>query len=473
MKLRIEKWAEETKPFKESDSAHDFFEESVRCYKIGAYKSAFVMSYLAFKTIVRNRILECPYGKEAVSSNPNPLFWENELIKKLENDDSWESSLNTIVEASCADENNRKPIGILHFTNGEQTKSAYNYWRDIRNDCVHAKKQVTIDSSTVESFWNYLIDNLNKFYVLGGEQYTLKELENIYKYYSYPDIVSPERVTAIINDLNVTIKKKSKNFFHELFTNLRKNEPSKLLVKESNITFWKDILESKHENIIEGIIEEISATPFNFFNFYKYFPQVLELAISVDSKFIVERLSDWLCEPFYFLDNNQKMFWKLLVETLDRYNGIYFDKILYRTIALIASFEPDERKLRILNQNNIFKKYIFEQSPWFFKTDSNSQYDNYHKLVSDESHYIECCFNYLDWDIECIKTLNSALDSLEYSMAYRSNPSSYSNGKIYQESCKRIICNNKEKILSIPNVDLSNYNRISKIINECDCSNNE
>jgi hypothetical protein len=285
--------------------------------------------------------------------------------------------------------------------------------------------------------------------------------------------VSPERVTAIINDLNVTIKKKSKNFFHELFTNLRKNEPSKLLVKESNINYWKDILESKHENIIEGIIEEISATPFNFFNFYKHFPQVLELAISVDSKFIVERLSDWLCEPFYFSDNNQKMFWELLVGTLDRYNGIYIDKILYHTIALIASFEPDERKLRILNQNNIFKKYIFEQSPWFFKTDSNSQYDNYHKLVSDESHYIECCFNYLDWDIECIITLNSALDSLEYSMAYRSNPSSYSNGETYRESCKRIICNNKEKILSIPNIDLSNYNRISKIINECDCSNNE
>ena len=32
-------------------------EEAVTCYKVGAYRSAYLMSYLAFKTTIRERVL--------------------------------------------------------------------------------------------------------------------------------------------------------------------------------------------------------------------------------------------------------------------------------------------------------------------------------------------------------------------------------------------------------------------------------
>lgn len=465
MKLKIEKWAEETKPFKESDSAYEFFEESVRCYKIGAYKSAFIMSYLSFKTTIRNRILGCTYGKELVKSNPR--FWENDVINKLENDDIWESHLNTIVEASCADANSKKDIGILHFTNGEQVKVAYNNWKNIRNDCAHAKRYVTIDSSTVECFWNYLIDNLSKFYVLGGEEYLLRELENLYKFYTYPEIVNPETVNTIMNDLNVVCNKNSKEFFQKLFEKLMKTARGGELVNDVNEKFWRDILESSHENVRDGIVEVISNDAVLFFNFYNYYPQLLEMSFSLNSKFIVNDLSYWLNEPYYFAYDFKKTFWDIFVEILDRYKvHVKVDKIATsRTIELIDSLNPDERKLRILNSNDVFKRYIFEVSSWFFMTSAGSQYQNYSKFQSKESEYVELCFNYLEWDSSCIETINSALCILEESMASRSNHASIMNGYDYKSRCTRILCNNKDKIMNVKDLDLNDYTEVLEILN--------
>ncbi|MGE7843079.1 hypothetical protein ACQKNX_20115 [Lysinibacillus sp. NPDC093712] len=467
MKLRIEKWAEETQPFKESDTANEFFEESVRCYKIGAYKSAFIMSYLSFKTIIRNRILGCTYGKELVKRNPK--FWENEIIKKLKNDEIWESHLNTIVEASCVDEKNKTDMAILHFTNGEQIKVAYNYWRNIRNDCAHAKKNITIDNATVECFWNYLIDNLSKFYVLGGEEYLLRELENLYKYYRYPEIVKPATVNAIINDVNVIYNKNSKEFFQELFKNLVKVAVGRELVNDANTKFWDDILESSHEDVRDGIVEVISNDARYFFNFYNYYPRLLEMSIALNPKFIMNDLSKWLKEPYDNTYDFKKIFWVILVEVLEKYREhVDIDKIInYKTLELIDSFEQDERNLRVLNSKEVFKKYIFELSSWFFHTDATSQYNNYRRLRSEESERIERCFNYLEWDSECIGKINYALYNLKSSMESRSNDSSRANGYRYQSICRRIICSNKDKIMIVPNVDLNEYKEVFEILNDC------
>ena len=43
MKLRIEKWVEDTKPF--SAPVNELFTEAVNNYKFGSYRSAFIMAY--------------------------------------------------------------------------------------------------------------------------------------------------------------------------------------------------------------------------------------------------------------------------------------------------------------------------------------------------------------------------------------------------------------------------------------------
>lgn len=471
MKLRIEKWVEETKPFKESDSANELFDESVRCYKIGAYKSAFIMSYLSFKVTIKDRILSCRYGNELPNKTPdNPKFWEMEIVNVLVKPDKWENRVNDIVKASCAKP--KKDLAIIHFKDEEQIKTAYNYWKDIRNDCTHAKGQITIDSSTVECFWNFIIDNLSKFYVLGGEEYLLRELENLYKFYRYPEIVEPETVKTIMNDVNVICHENSKDFFQKLFENLFKTARRDELVNDGNVKFWEDILESSHENVRDSIVDVISNDAQLFFNFYNYFPPLLEMSFSLNSKFIVNELSNWLNEPSYFYYDSKKIFWVILVEILDRYREhVDVNKIVNkRTIELIDSFKQDERSLRILNSNDVFKKYIFEASSWFFMTDAGSQYTNYSKFQSKESEYVELCFNYLEWDIECIETINYALVNLESSMASRSNHASIMNGYDYKSRCERIICNSKDKITNVPNVD--NYIHVLKILHNCNSDQN-
>ncbi|GGA11920.1 hypothetical protein GCM10008018_66250 [Paenibacillus marchantiophytorum] len=459
MKLRIEKWVEETNPF--GDSAYELFEESVRCYKIGAYKSAFIMSYLSFKTTIKYRILGCSYGGELVRKNPK--FWELEIIKNLDNDDYWEKFVNEIIDASCANKKIKEDIAILHFKNEEQIKTDYNYWKNIRNDCAHAKRQITIDSSTVECFWNYMIDNLSKFYVLGGEEYLLRELKNLYEFFRYPDIIEHEKVTHLIDDVNVIYKKNSKEFFVKLFQKIRKSANGYLVI-DSNLNFWKAILESDYNDVKNGLVEVISNDAQYFFNFYNYFPQLLEMSYSLNSKFIIEELSYWLKE--YSVYNSGKTFWVILLEILDKHSKhVNIDKIVSkRNIEMLKSFEPDERTLRILNSYYVFKKYILEVSSWFFKTDSESQYDNFSNYSSKDYENIEICFDYLEWDIECIKAINDALCNLKSSMAFRTNYNAIWNGRDFADKCSRIICNNKNKIEKIQDINLTDYSYVWEIL---------
>ena len=54
MKIAFEKWIEENEI---PDEAITLFQESIRCYKISAYRSAFIMSYIAFQNILKTRML--------------------------------------------------------------------------------------------------------------------------------------------------------------------------------------------------------------------------------------------------------------------------------------------------------------------------------------------------------------------------------------------------------------------------------
>lgn len=66
MKIKIENWAENNLV----DNAKILMKESVSCYKIGAYRSAYIMSYLAFKQTIRERI---------ISASTYPEYYDNRI----------------------------------------------------------------------------------------------------------------------------------------------------------------------------------------------------------------------------------------------------------------------------------------------------------------------------------------------------------------------------------------------------------
>ena len=88
-------------------------------------------------------------------------------------------TLNNIIDAS---KKNADRLGaVFKFTNYEIVKKEHNYWKNIRNCCAH-NKQKRITSATIEQFWNYMQDELPKFYVSGGKEYLLEELCNANQY---------------------------------------------------------------------------------------------------------------------------------------------------------------------------------------------------------------------------------------------------------------------------------------------------
>lgn len=94
MKIQIEGWAEENL----TDDAVRLMSEAVMCYKVGVDRAAYLLSYLAFKTTIRQRILAAAKPDEI-----NDKCWEEQIIVPLEDDNKWEEKLNIIVAATKKD----------------------------------------------------------------------------------------------------------------------------------------------------------------------------------------------------------------------------------------------------------------------------------------------------------------------------------------------------------------------------------
>lgn len=91
MKLNIEIWADDTNFL--SENGYNLLNESIVCYKNGAYRSSFLTSYLAFMVTLRDRILdynECP---EYV----NLETWRK-IINDLDDDNLWEECIIQLLE---------------------------------------------------------------------------------------------------------------------------------------------------------------------------------------------------------------------------------------------------------------------------------------------------------------------------------------------------------------------------------------
>ena len=164
MRIQIEDWADKNL----TNNAIELMTEAVMCYKVGASRAAFLLSYLAFKTTIRERVLE------AVKPDTiDDKCWEEQIINPLDNDNKWEEKLNAIVAASKQD--GKGEGAVFRFTNYERIKNRYEYWKNVRNSCAHAKGE-HITSCTVEQFWNYMQDDISEFYVLGGRVYLFDRL---------------------------------------------------------------------------------------------------------------------------------------------------------------------------------------------------------------------------------------------------------------------------------------------------------
>lgn len=397
MKLLIEEWGYENL----SDNCYNILFESVMCFKIGAYRSAYMMSYLAFKQTLRERIInfeDCPYNCDNVQYG--------NFKNKIDKEQIWEKLLNDhFSKIGSTIKDKKLPMikdNYFNITDAD-TIAGYNYWKNIRNNCAHYNQQ-HIDNATVEQFWNYMMDILPELHISGGKQYLCKQLGDIYKYYdipSYKDILP-----TILKQVSIVYSSEAYELFDKLFEDIK-------LRYEIDINkrgFWKAIVEN--QNLQVGLVRKLMVDEYRFVDFYKEFPICLTIAFSIDQTFIKDKLSDWL-----WSHGNKESFWLLLCDLLSKRPMLVNIDLVTHGNQILDSMNTElpitQEQCEILKQNNIFNKFLINTYGQFFKVDYEDIVRNRYRIDT-----VLPLFNYVTWDETILETFTSALVRLQSRIDY-------------------------------------------------------
>ena len=446
MKIEIENWAEKNL----TPNGIEFMAEAVVCYKVGAYRAAFLLSYLAFKITIRDRVL--------MAIKPDTIddkCWEEQIINPLDDDNKWEEKLNKIVVASKQD--GKGEGAVFRFANYERIKNRYEYWKNIRNSCAHAKDE-RITSCTVEQFWNYMQDDIPKFYVLGGKIYLLDRLCYLYKYFI---TVGEDELKHILKDIALVYKRNTIQCFEKFY----EKDKMCLRLNKNNIGFWMTIIDIDNEIIRESLVDFLYQHIDSFIEWYENFPKIFVLMVSRHKEFIQESLTPYLEKEYYMKEDT---FWKLLVEVLHiDANLVDLDRITknYNRFRMIEKIALDEAGFAVLHENKVFKKFLLNAGEEYFLNDANSHW-NYYAYNSDMSDNLpEQCFKYVEWDIDIVEKINSAYGELEESSNMRGNTASRHNADIRRESYDGIIAKYSKEIKQVVEENKKNLSEYRLIKN--------
>lgn len=451
MRLEIENWAENNL----REEVIEIMKEAVICYKVGAYRSAYLMSYIAFKQTIRENVLNAKSKPDEISQDE----WEDKVIHVLENDDKWEDCINDMI--STKPDSAKNCLGkVFKFTNREKVKCKYDTWKYTRHSCAHWKTE-NINEATVVQFWNYMQDNLPEFYVTGGKQYLINELCDIYKYF-IPE--NAEQLDKLLKELSVIYGRDT----HILFENFFKAVNNDFKINEINCKFWENIINSSYENIRDGLINLINKEKYTmFFKFYMFLPQIFEYIYSLNSKFVQQKISPILEGDCYF--EYEKCFWSIILRILNTNEKmININKVTssYDKLKLINKIDLKDKDIESLRKYRVFNLFVENAGEDFFSNSSYS-HSNYYFEKNKNDEYIIKCFDYIEWDMDMVRAVERGIFSLEESICMREKDYSIENGRKRKASYSTIVHNSESKIkeaIAKEGKNISDFENISKYL---------
>ncbi|MFJ7371263.1 hypothetical protein ACIQVU_17815 [Lysinibacillus sp. NPDC098008] len=241
-----------------SEDAELLFEEAIKCYRVGAYRASFLMSYLGFMKALRDRLLR--------SDKPDLVHEEDwkKTRNDLRDDKVWED---TVYKTTQEKKDKQSKVYLISSDLIEEIP----YWRKKRNESAHAKDTI-IGYSHVETFWLFLQSNLSKFVVNGGKKALLDKIEKHFdKKYTEPgtDFIH------LINEIPLVVKE------YEIPDLLKEINDDYVTLHFSEdrqeYMFWKEIAYSTNSNINKSFIEYITSDYEVFAEFMEVFPDRLLL----------------------------------------------------------------------------------------------------------------------------------------------------------------------------------------------------
>ncbi|EQF29827.1 hypothetical protein QJL30_09865 [Clostridioides difficile] len=280
MKLQFERWCEANNVKGETLK---LFNEGVICYKIGAYRASFIMTYLGFQHELRNRIVTSHNKPDNIKDS----YWK-QIIEKVQDDNSWDTEVFNIV-------NRTKPDNI--FLIDDDIRKKYDYWRSIRNDCAHAKGEI-ISNPHIESFWLFIESNYNKFVINGGKAGLLDKIRNHY------DI----RYTELDKDLNYIVDnilssvkvEELQILLEDIYNMFKENDKSRVFSRENpKHGFWHCIIHSESKILRDAMMNFVKKDKDLFIEFISYHPEQISTYLS-DKALARKIWTEWITDMFRF-----------------------------------------------------------------------------------------------------------------------------------------------------------------------------
>ncbi|WP_257149209.1 hypothetical protein [Bacillus cereus] len=280
MKLEIEKFISE---MEFPEAAMGFIEEGILCYKVGAYRSSYIMSYLFFLNVVKYRVLESSHTPNGITDNE----WRAKK-GQISNEDTWENKVFDLI--------NEGETHSRYFKISKSRIAQMEYWRALRNDCVHSKDNL-IAGAHVESLWLFVQSILPKLVINGSKDFLLSELEDYFDnvYFNNPDKVQDivRMIPHLAENNNIS------ELFVEIHNHFKEERNYRLGDSSSKAhEFWKTI-NSGENLLISNNFDKFLIHDNEFFEtFIMLFPERFLKCHAgnraIISHFINNMLPDWL-----------------------------------------------------------------------------------------------------------------------------------------------------------------------------------
>ncbi|MFH6967227.1 hypothetical protein [Flavobacterium sp. FlaQc-28] len=343
MKLRIENWIDNSNF---SEDVNVLFTDAVTCYKAGANRASLLFSYLAFLTILKERIIG------ATKPNLYPQGEWDITILKLQNEDLWEAIVfDATQQQERIDTTTKQRTKDPIFNLNDNLRLQVKYWKDRRNDCAHYKDNI-IETFHTEAFWAFIESNMSKITIEGGMQSLINK---IYKHFD-PTITPPDKdITPLIQEVEFSVERsKLKNFWEAL---LHSGEWDFDLSKRKQELISKS-LEVNKDFVNDSLITIVKANKFHLKDFLSNHPDKI--------------LS------FNFNEEEIRKFWKTQLISGNNILGLYTSFLrnglipqneiaeANKTIlSAIREYSPTINEHQILSENgflNTFKQDILNNS---------------------------------------------------------------------------------------------------------------
>lgn len=261
MKLEFESYLE-SQSF--SEETLTLINEGIKCYKIGAYRASFLMSYYFLLKVLKERLEQSKHTKP---DSLDQSTWHG-LLQKINDDTVWDQTVFETTQWKLSD--GRSKI----YLNNNDLREDMVYWRRKRNDCAHSKDNI-ISYPHVEAFWLFIQSNLNKFIVNGGREALL----NKYEMHFDPILTKPgEDYEYLIEPIPLVVNKRDiPELLKEIDETLEEKSDYLYIDDDESVyySFWKDISCSSNEDINKGFIEFITSSQDVFVKFITVYPEKL------------------------------------------------------------------------------------------------------------------------------------------------------------------------------------------------------